>query len=133
MKSLNSMNSFGDTIVEVLIAITVMSSILGGAFVSARRSTNTTRSAQERIEALAIAQGQLERARTTNVLPKCYKADGLPEPNTIDNCKISNLYTPEITSLVNGDFIDITVKVSWEGVGGIGDQNLRLTYRKVNY
>ncbi len=51
----------GDTIVEVLIAISVVSIILGGAYVTSSRSLGNIRGAQERIEALKLIEGQLER------------------------------------------------------------------------
>ncbi len=51
----------GDTIVEVLIAISVVSIILGGAYVTSSRSLGNIRAAQERIEALKLIEGQLER------------------------------------------------------------------------
>jgi type II secretory pathway pseudopilin PulG len=54
----------GDTIVEVLIAIAVMSLVLGGAFVSTHRSLQTTRDTQERGEALKVAQTQLEELKS---------------------------------------------------------------------
>ncbi|MBP7766916.1 hypothetical protein KA068_00115 [Candidatus Saccharibacteria bacterium] len=130
---MKALNIKGDTIVEVLIAITVMSSILGGAFVSARRSTNATRASQERVEALAVAQGQLERARTApGTLPECYDPDGNERSNP-DDCKVNGLYVPQIDiaspQLVTG-FNDLLVTVSWEGVGGIGPQQLELVYRQ---
>ncbi len=53
----------GDTIVEVLIAIVVVSSVLIGAFVSAQRSTNITRQSEERAEALKVAESQVEQLR----------------------------------------------------------------------
>lgn len=54
----------GDTIVEVLLAILVVSTILGGAFVSARRSQTGIRQTEERVEALKVAEAQIERIRT---------------------------------------------------------------------
>ena len=50
----------GDTIVEVLIAIAVVSSVLGIAYSIMNRNTLTVRDNQERSEASKIAQGQLE-------------------------------------------------------------------------
>ncbi len=50
----------GDTIVEVLLAIAVVSAVLGGAFVSANRSLNGTRVSQERSEATKLVQSQAE-------------------------------------------------------------------------
>jgi type II secretory pathway pseudopilin PulG len=53
----------GDTIVEVLVAMAVLSLVLGGAYVTARHSLIATRQAQERSEALALVQGQIETLR----------------------------------------------------------------------
>jgi type II secretory pathway pseudopilin PulG len=50
----------GDTIVEVLIAMAAVGLVLGGAYTSANRSLNSTRAAQERGEALKVAEGQFE-------------------------------------------------------------------------
>lgn len=54
----------GDTIVEVLIAIIIVSAVLGGAYVSASRSLSVTRQSQERGEALKFAEEQVERLKT---------------------------------------------------------------------
>jgi len=54
----------GDTIVEVLLAITIVSAILGGAYVSSNRSLSNSRQAEERGEALKYAEGQIERLKS---------------------------------------------------------------------
>lgn len=53
----------GDTIVEVLIAIAVISMILAGAFAVTSRSARAVRDSQEHAEALFLLQGQVERVR----------------------------------------------------------------------
>src|SRR5690606_27508844 len=53
----------GDTIVEVLICITIVGSILTGAFLSAQRNQAATQRSQERVEALKLAEGDVERLR----------------------------------------------------------------------
>ncbi len=60
-------NSYGDTIVEVLISITVLSLILTGAYVTSNQSLRQIRSAQEKIQALGIAQTQVENLRAQSV------------------------------------------------------------------
>lgn len=55
------LNNFGDTIVEVLIAMAVVGVILGGAYVTVQKSFNQTRDAQEHGEALNLAQSQTEQ------------------------------------------------------------------------
>lgn len=53
----------GDTIVEVMIAMAVISSVLAGAFSVTQKSSQAVRSSQERSEMLQIVQGQLELVR----------------------------------------------------------------------
>jgi Tfp pilus assembly protein PilV len=54
----------GDTIVEVLLAMAVMSLILGGAYSIANRSLIGGRQAQERGEALKFTEAQVEKVKT---------------------------------------------------------------------
>ncbi len=61
---MNKLRIRGDTIIEVLVSITVISVILGGAYASSNRSLNATRQAQERGESLKLAEQQLERLKT---------------------------------------------------------------------
>ena len=56
-------NNSGDTIVEVLIAIVILSLILTGAYVSSNDSLDNIRDAQDRIQALGYAQNQAEDLR----------------------------------------------------------------------
>jgi type II secretory pathway pseudopilin PulG len=53
-------NSRGDTIIEVLIAIAVVSSVLSISFAIANRSTLAGRQAYERSEAIKVAESQIE-------------------------------------------------------------------------
>lgn len=53
----------GDTIVEVLLAMAIVGLVLGGAFVSANHSLANSRQAQERGEALKIAESQIEQIK----------------------------------------------------------------------
>lgn len=50
----------GDTIVEVLISIAIISSVMAGAFVAANRSLDQARQSQERSEASEILKAQTE-------------------------------------------------------------------------
>lgn len=54
----------GDTIVEVLIAIAVVSSVLMGAFLVAQKSATAVRDSQEHGEMLQLLQGQIELVRS---------------------------------------------------------------------
>lgn len=53
-------NNSGDTIIEVLISIAVLSVIIVGAYVAANHSTLVLRDTQERTNALTLAQNQVE-------------------------------------------------------------------------
>lgn len=53
----------GDTIVEVLICILLMSVILGGAYTTVRRSSIGIRNSQEHTEALKRLESQIEQLR----------------------------------------------------------------------
>jgi type II secretory pathway pseudopilin PulG len=66
---LNFRKQAGDTIIEVLLAIVVLSSVLAGAYVSSNRSLNTTTRNRERNEANKIAQSQVELLRAALQTP----------------------------------------------------------------
>src|ERR1035437_9248982 len=86
-----SLNSRGDTIVEVLLAMLVISVILGGAFVLSRASLTGVRQSQERGEALKVAESQTEQLRvhggyaptaTTNLQNNfCFAPGGTTQDN----------------------------------------------------
>src|SRR3990167_4326737 len=57
----------GDTIVEVMAAIAIMGLALGAAFALSNRSFHTAQNTEERTEALALAQGQIEFLRNAGL------------------------------------------------------------------
>lgn len=57
------LNQAGDTIVEVLVAIAVVSAVLGTAYSITNRSTRTNQQSQEHSKALKVAETQLENLR----------------------------------------------------------------------
>ena len=54
----------GDTLVEVLVAIVIVASVIGGAYVVSNKSLQSTRSAQERQNALKLSESQLEQLKS---------------------------------------------------------------------
>ncbi len=62
MRDLNDRQR-GDTIVEVLISLAVLTTVLGGAYVASSRNALTSRASQERNEAVKLAEGQIEKLR----------------------------------------------------------------------
>ena len=63
MKFFRHLHERGDTVVEVLISIAVISLVLGGAFVTSNRSLQGTRDAEERSNALKMAETQIEQIK----------------------------------------------------------------------
>jgi type II secretory pathway pseudopilin PulG len=57
----------GDTIIEVLIALAVISLVLVGAYVSTQKSTLDVRDSQEHTEALKLLQTQIESIKGLSV------------------------------------------------------------------
>ena len=67
LAKLRALNQRGDTIVEVLISIAVVSLILGGAYVTTNNSLQGTRAAQERSDAVKVVESQLEAVKSMAV------------------------------------------------------------------
>ncbi len=152
------LNTTGDTIVEVLIAILVVATILGGAFVSARRSQVAVRSSQERVEGLKVAESQMERVKY--IAKNDANADSLlfgasdelfcideatstkqplagPKPALTDDAFDNPVRCQSIPSGVTfHSFVEriaatntFVVYTRWDGVGGSGKQEVQLAAR----
>ena len=125
--------SAGDTIIEVLIAIAITSIVLAGAYVAVDRSMKASRAAQERGEAVKVAEAQIERLKylnfsssTANIYqsgPFCIS----PSQTVIQTIDITNdateptgckssRYTASITRDVTSGTHQI--RVLWENITG---------------
>lgn len=98
----------GDTIIEVLIAMTVIGLVLGSSFAIANRATLTGRAAQERTEALKFAESQLE-------LLKVYAKDG-----TFNGGLFSSFCIDEATTSAGSAAVDSSDTSKCSGVNGQG-------------
>lgn len=126
----------GDTIVEVLIAITVVSSVLGGAFVSANRSLNTSRQSQERGEALKLVEGQLERLKSLGVSVTSPVYTGpdqfcIDDSNAIQSTCSGPAGGVDYTLSIERDPGDrlFTVSAEWDQAGGGNKDQLKIVYK----
>lgn len=127
-------NQRGDTIVEVLIAIAIISLTLAGAYTSTNRSANMSRTAQERGEALKWAETQIEqiKATSTDLSGKdsfCFDSN-LTLKQGSDGCLTTNPvpYKAIITQSTPGSF---KVLVTWDSLDpGIAVNNVELDYKK---
>lgn len=128
----------GDTIIEVLIALTVVTSMLGGAYVTSSRSVNNNRQAQERGEALKLAEGQLERlkglvssgstAPYTTTTSFCIDDTNTVRSATPASCSVDTSGPAYYVTVTRQQANRFTVTVSWDRVGG-GNETVVMTYR----
>ena len=136
-------DSRGDTIIEVLIAIAIVSLILAGAYQLSRRSLNTVRDSQEHSQARQIAQAQLENLNNKGGIispDRCFDPSGNAQTGTSNTCsfdsKNNNNCDPAIeaycyvVSIEQPIPLDTTYKVtiSWDRIGG-GKDNVSMFYR----
>ncbi|MDZ7744362.1 MAG: prepilin-type N-terminal cleavage/methylation domain-containing protein [Candidatus Saccharibacteria bacterium] len=137
----------GDTIVEVLIAIAIVSLVLGGAYVSARRSLQMNQRAAERVEASKVVEQQLEKLKTVAAQPdndlfasdttEPYCIDGsLVRQDNLNECRFgpddggSGRYQVQIfrDSSSDGRYV-FNVRAQWDRLGGGDPQMLNAYYR----
>ena len=76
-------NQSGDTIVEVLISLAILTFVLAAAFNTASQSYTNVRNSQEHSEALTIAQTQIEEIR--EITPGSFVASGVNKDNCIQD------------------------------------------------
>lgn len=141
----------GDTIVEVLICIAVVSLILAGAYVTTQRSSVGVRDSQEHAEALKLVESQLEQVRSnatstgdvfSSTTPFCMvnvaPVSATQQPNAAKCIEDSagNATTGEpayhlsITrsSSINSSSL-FTITASWDSVTGSGQAKESMVYR----
>ena len=143
----------GDTIIEVMAAISILGLALGAAYGLSNRSFQTALHTHDRVEALSLAQGQIEflkdkglKSTINNLIAKypngekfCFKDnDGTDVPATNDYC-VS--YGPDNASIYDISIsycdgsggcapVDVfTVQATWIA-GGSGKQNQLTVYYK---
>ena len=138
----------GDTIIEVLISIAVVSLVLSGAYVTTNRSLQATRAAQERSIALKLGESQLERIKGLMATPSGLAAiqgmatpfcivstTGLPAAVSGTVCDFdssgasSNTTEPIFHISIVRSSNDFTLTATWTNVGGRNNDSLQLRYR----
>ncbi len=144
----------GDTIVEVMIVLAVLSLAFAISYATANRGLNQSRNAQEHSQALGVSNSQIELVRTA----VAQHVPGLADPSrsfcmttsdvtsagaaaTVNNpnnlvvgssgypaaCVQNGLYYQSVRyEAAHNDFVFTT---RWNGVGSLGAQQERLAYR----
>lgn len=145
LSRLKHLGERGDTVVEVLVSIAVISLLLGGAFVTADRSSKATRDAHERQNALKIAEGQVEQIKyLAGTSPDSVFGASVPAafcltstPAAVDAsagaCKVNTDGTPTTVEpafniRITRSSNDFTVVTSWVALTGT-QNNVTLKYR----
>lgn len=142
MNKLKRLTNRGDTIVEVMIVLTVLSLALSISYATASRSLTQARQAQENTEATTFAQSQIEQLRNnftiTDTLNPKYIYKLPPQTFCINNsngevvavtdlaCIKNNLYNVSIS--YNGDSTFI-VTVVWDDLSSNGQSSVNMSYR----
>lgn len=147
---IKKINQVGDTIIEVLIAIALLSVVLGGAYAISNKSFTDIRQAQEHTEALKYAESQAEGLKqladgngsdsagisifTTGILPFCLVAGSGLTINTASAgaCMppgAGGSYNISISRIpVTSSSFSFKIAVNWNGIHG-GTDNVTLIYR----
>ncbi len=60
---MKKLNQVGDTIVEVLLALTILAMTIGTAYAISNKSTKRAQQAQERTQATRLVEGQIDRLK----------------------------------------------------------------------
>ncbi len=115
IKRKGAMKQRGDTIIEVLLAMTVIGLILATSFGIANRAMRTGRAAQERNEALKAAETQLE-------LTKAYLKDGANNITTFTGA--GNPFCIDVNALSAGNAAVINTDARCNDTDGAGAAGL---------
>jgi Tfp pilus assembly protein PilV len=123
----------GDTIVEVLIAIAIVSLILTAAYVISNKNTLAVQDNQERIQAQHLAEEQIEslRAKGSVTSGACFNTDDASELpiascNSFTKWGTGAPYTVSITGPVSSVY---TIKVTWSALASKGTASVTMYYR----
>lgn len=93
-------NGRGDTIVEVMIAVAVISLVLAGAYTMTTFNLNSSRDAQERVNAIKVAESQVESLKEVIALYPS-RVFGSSAPATF--CVTSSLAIVSTNNTMSGD------------------------------
>lgn len=151
-KSSDGQGQRGDTIVEVLISIAVISLVLGGAYVTTNRNLLATRAAQERTNAISLVESQLEQIKSLSATDPetlfdpnipvefCIAQDRVITGSDTADCRVDTAGAPnEIEPVYNlsitrtgpdanqGYVFEVTN--TWEDPSGNQDNQVQMIYR----
>lgn len=130
------LNNLGDTMIEVMMCLVIAGLVFGGAYTTARRSTNGVSTSGERISALKIAETQAELIRDQQVarFGATFCFDSSNTMLTVPSCTIDSFYSATITppssnpTPANGiQTFNYKIEVIWPSLSG-GKNKVTLLY-----
>lgn len=136
-------NSRGDTIIEVMFAMTIIGVVLAAAYATASKNLQTSQLSKERIQATNIAESQLEQLKVIKDLQLISNGEYCVDvtkaspmiPNPIDapseECKEEPFYEKRVTKTGN----QYKLVVEWVPPGGQESNmaNVTLYYSDFDY
>ncbi len=149
-----ALNQKGDTLIEVLICIMIVTVILTGAYVTTQKASQGVRNSQEHAEVLKIAQSQLEEVRENanitsgskvfSIVPPFCMVDSTPIGVAVSSGKCVQDSSGQPTSTAPLYNVSInrtpcnnagpkcwlfTVKVTWDTITNDGVSSEQISYR----
>ena len=142
--SIKRLNTNGDTIIEVLIALAILSFTLVTCYSILNRSLIAARNSQEHSEALEYLNSQIELTRSITAKPELFNRPG---SFCVDNTGVIVDYAappavPSACTVGIEGFYDLaishstasgqdvfTYQVTWPGPGSLGPQKEVLSYK----
>lgn len=123
----------GDTIIEVLIAIAIVSLILTTAYAITIKNTQSLQSNQERVQAQHLVEAQIESLKAANALTTsgdCFNSAGAESSGAACSVSAAGSGATYLLKVVNNSGI-YTVSAIWTSLGGSGtnDSNVTMYYR----
>ena len=96
----------GDTLIEVMIALAIVATVISISYATASRALRTGQAAQERTEALKLAEGQIETLKSAAAAPltKVFGTSGPSSPTDpsfcvgINSAVTGGVYTEQLTA-----------------------------------
>lgn len=134
----------GDTLVEVILAVAIISLVISGAFVLTNRSLQAERDSQERVSALKLAETQTEEVRALSTTDPVALFGASANFCIINNliaygtaCIVDINGNPDPASTVQPAFTlsvsrsgnTFTIVTNWTSVSGHMLDNIKLEYR----
>ena len=128
-------NNKGDTIIEVLIALSVIGLAIGITYSTANKSTTAILAASQTSDATSILKSQIEFLRSKpqddlTLTNFCFDDSGVIQDNqpTVVACTLGGKYAINISKATGATVSTYTAKATWRGPGGL-DYSAQIVYR----